>query len=185
MPDTKRLDNFELVLSDGLEKLCHSCGLFEGELLTSPDIDGAWDGYLEKYVADAVLNFNEYPEVAIAWAAYLGMGVAHNWDSDWKAHKDDAYESYYGSRGWDDMDEHIVGDLLHLKEDWAKKVSDCLVGCADAALSLIRHEGIEAQTADGFYCLVRVYCVFFRLGVTAELSRLGYKKVALPKISVS
>ena len=125
-------------------------------------------------MADAVLNFNEYPEAAIAWAAFLGMAVAHNWDTDWEAHKNDSYKSYYGSRGWDDMDEHILWELLCLPEQIGKKISDTLDSCALAALGLIRHEGIEAQTELGFYVLVRTYSVLFRIGAAIELQRLGY-----------
>ena len=128
-------------------------------------------------MADAVLNFNEYPEAAIAWAAFLGMAVAHNWDTDWDAHKNDSYKSYYGSRGWDDMDEHILWELLCLPEQIGKKISDTLDSCALAALGLIRHEGIEAQTDLGFYVLVRTYAVMFRLGAAIELQRLGYQRV--------
>lgn len=174
------LDRFETILSDGLVKLCNGAGVFQGGIMSSPDFDTLWDeSYLKDYTADAVENFNAFPEAAIAWAAYLGMAVAHNWDADWNAHRNDAYSSYYGSRGWDDMDERTVHELLHLKADWAAKIADTLDSCALATLGLIRHEGIEAQTADGFYVLVRAYTVMFRIGVTIELQRLGYTKVVL------
>ena len=124
-----------------------------------------------------MLNCNEYPEAAIAWAGFLGMAVAHNWDVDWEAHKDDPYKSYYGSRGWDDMDEHILWEVLALPEAIGKKLSDTLDSCALAALGLIRHEGIEAQTELGFYVLVRTYSVLYRIGAAIELQRLGYQRV--------
>ncbi len=173
------LDNFETVLEDGLVKLCRSAGLLDsGMLQSSPDIDSKWkDEYLEAYVADAVENFNSYPESTVAWPAFLGMAVAHNWDTDWERHSRDRYCDYYGLRGFDDMDEHILSDILGLDAAAAARLSDSVSGCAVAALSLVRHEGIEAQTADGFFVLVRIYCVMFRLGSAMELKRLGYRMV--------
>ena len=90
--NTADLDRYEAVLEDGLIKVCKGAGLLREEFLRSQDIDDKWDEYQQDYVADAVLNFNEYPEAAIAWAAFLGMAVAHNWDTDWEAHKNDSYK---------------------------------------------------------------------------------------------
>lgn len=175
--NTAYLDRYEAVLEDGLVKICKGAGLLREQFMRSEDIDGKWEQYAQDYVADAVLNFNEYPEAAIAWAGFLGMAVAHNWDVDWEAHKDDPYKSYYGSRGWDDMDEHILWEVLALPEAIGKKLSDTLDSCALAALGLIRHEGIEAQTELGFYVLVRTYSVLYRIGAAIELQRLGYQRV--------
>ena len=88
----------------GLMRVCSGAGLLGDELLSSEDIDSKWEEYIKDYVADAVDNFNEYPEAALAWAGFLGMGVAHNWDANWTFHRHDSYRSYYGNRGWDDMD---------------------------------------------------------------------------------
>lgn len=175
--NTADLDRYEAVLEDGLVKICKGAGLLREQFMRSEDIDGKWEQYAQDYVADAVLNFNEYPEAAIAWAGFLGMAVAHNWDVDWEAHKDDPYKSYYGSRGWDDMDEHILWEVLALPEAIGKKLSDTLDSCVLAALGLIRHEGIEAQTELGFYVLVRTYSVLYRIGAAIELQRLGYQRV--------
>lgn len=177
-PDTAFLDGFERILQDGLVKICDGAGLTAGEILESPDITDKWDVYMKDYVGDAVENFNQYPEAALGWAAFLGMGVAAMWDRDWEKGSAMGYKDYYGSRGWDDMDEHILHDLmyLNLEKDEARKISNCMLSCATATLELIRHEGIEPQTERGFYVLVRAYSVFYRLGATIELKRLGYKK---------
>ena len=181
MENNEYLDNYEQRLELGLLRICEGAGLLESELLRSEDLDQAWEGYIKDYVADAVSNFNDFPEAALAWAAFLGMGVAHNWDTHWTHHRHDSYKSYYGSHGWDDMDEHILHGVLglDLQGKEAKKISDTLQSCALATLGLIRHEGIEAQTATGFYALSRSYGVFFRIGAALELFRLGYKNVKL------
>ena len=176
------LDRYEKTLQEGLLKVCSGEGVLEGVLLGSPDIDAKWEEYLQGYVGDAVANFNRFPEAALGWAAFLGMGVANAWDKDWTSHSGDPYEAYYGPRGWDDMDDHILGDVLHLTPEWQEKLSNVVDNCALATLGLISHEGIETQTALGFYVLVRSYGVLFRIGAAIELHRLGYKKVALPKL---
>lgn len=179
MADTKQLDRFEQTLQDGLVKLCQGSGFLKEGLLETPDLEGKWDEYIKDYIADAVENFNEYPEAALAWAGFLGMGVANRWDVNWEEYGSKPYTYYYGSRKWDDMDEHILYDILKLDAEKGKKVSDMLDSCALACLGLIRHEGIESQTAEGFYCLARAYTVFYRIGASLELERLMYKKVNL------
>ena len=155
--DTKDLDRFEQLLEDGLVKICSGAGLLPADLVRCPDVDGLWDVYIKDYIADAVVNFNEYPEAALAWAGFLGLGVAWAWDADWKRYKDQPYRKWYGARGWDDMDEHILRDVL----------------------GLLQHEGVETQTARGFYLLARAYTVLYRIGAAIELHRLGYKKVLI------
>lgn len=176
MTQQEILDRYEKTLEEGLVKICSGAGLLN-EIISSPDIDAKWDEYTKEYIEDAVANFNDYPEAALAWAAFLGMGVANNWDRDWKKHSKDNYRSYYGSRGWDDMDEHILYRQLKLEKEYARKVSDTLDSCALATLGLIRHEGVEPQTALGFFILARSYTVMFRIGAAIELKRSGYRKV--------
>lgn len=163
MEDSAFLDNYEKTLQLGLSRICSGAGLMGEDLLSSEDIDAKWEEFIKDYVADAVENFNDYPEAALAWAAFLGMGVAHNWDENWTFHRHDKYSDYYGSRGWDNMDEHILRGVLGYQLDSAeaKKISDTLQSCALATLGLIRHEGIEAQTSTGFYALTRSYGVMF------------------------
>lgn len=183
MENQEFLDRYESTLRDGLVKICSGEGLLDtGDILSSPDIDAKWDEYIKDYVADAVSNFNDYSAAAIAWAGFLGMGVAYNWDLNWRLHHKDAYSDYYGRRGWDDMDEHIMHDLLglDLEGDEARKISRVMQSCAYATLGLISHEGIETQTAQGFYVLSRSYTVMYGIGAAIELKRLKYRKVALP-----
>lgn len=179
--DTRDLDRFEQLLEDGLLKICSGAGLLPGELVRNPDLDALWDVYIKDYIADAVVNFNEYPEAALAWAGFLGLGTAWAWDADWQKYKDRPYRKWYGSRGWDDMDEHILRDVLGLSLDShdAKKISDTLQSCALAVLGLLQHEGVETQTSRGFYLLARAYTVLYRVGAAIELDRLGYKKVLI------
>ena len=40
------------------------------------------------------------------------MAVAQWWDQDWGRHHGKGYEALQGSRGFDDMDEHILQNIL-------------------------------------------------------------------------
>lgn len=181
MEQNEFLDRYEKILQDGLVKLCTGAGLLKAELLQSPDVDAKWELYIKDYISDAVVNFNEFPEAAIAFAAYLGLGVAYNWDKAWKKWSDASYKDYYGKHGFDDMDEHIVRDIMgiDLESAEARKLKDTFISCATAALGLISHEGIETQTSQGFYVLARTYSVMYKTGAAISLNKLGYKRVAV------
>lgn len=171
------LNLFQGRLEDELLKLCGSLGVLDGGWMVSPDLEEKWREIAPEYMADAVKEINSYPEVAIAWAGYLGMGYAHLWDKNWRKHSRDGYSKMLGSRGFDDMDEHIVRDILgHPLDSFeAIKISGVLQSCAQCAMGLIRKESVEAQTASAFYIFARCVQVMFCVGVSIELKRLGYK----------
>ena len=173
-----QLDSFQEILEAGLLKVCSALGL-GGEMMISPDIEEKWNEFLKDYVADAVENFNEYPDAALGFAAFLGMAVAFHWDLDWERYKNLSYRDYYGSRGFDNMDDHITHDILLLNDEFDRRLRSCISSCVQATLGLLRHEGIDTSSEQGFYCLVRCYEVLFRIGASLTLSRLGYRREKL------
>ena len=179
------LENFESRIMDELLRLCTQYKVLEGTLLSTEDIDARWHDMAPEYVADAVPNIADYPTVAIAWAGYVGMAVAHLWDSDWAAHCKDEYTSLYGPAGFDDMDENIVQKVLgfHLESLEAKNIEVMMRRLAETALTLIRRENIEPQSPMAFHVYARAIKVMYRLGAAIELKRLGYRfeQVNLPK----
>lgn len=178
------LENFESRITDELLRLCKQYAVLDGTLLATDDIDARWNVLAPEYMADAVPNIADYPTVAIAWAAYLGMAVACQWDGDWASHRNDEYKSYYGEQGFDDMDEHIVRDIIgfHLESQEAKKIEEMMRRLGETALTLIRRERIEPQSPMAFHVYARVVKVMFKIGAAIELKRLGYKfeQVNLP-----
>lgn len=170
-----------------LLKLCTQYKVLEGTLLSTEDIDARWHEIAPEYVADAVPNIADYPTVAIAWAGYVGMAVAHLWDEDWAAHCKDEYKSLYGPAGFDDMDENIVQKILgfHLESQEAKNIEQMMRRLGETALTLIRRENIEPQSPMAFHAFARAIKVMFRIGAAIELKRLGYKfeQVNLPGLN--
>ena len=187
MVDIEYLDRFERKLEEDLLRLCTSYKMLDGVLLESDDINEHWNKLAPEYVADAVGEIANYPVVSVSWAAYLGMAVACAWDTDWVTYVKAPYQAYYGEQGFDDMDEHIVCDLLEypLDSQEAQDIEAMLRRCGQHAVSLIRHEGIEPQSPMAFHVFARAVKAMFRIGAALELKQLGYKfeKVQLPPMA--
>ena len=178
-------DTYEENLLREVLRMCTSLGMLDGELLASEDIDQKWKEWAPEYIAEALPEVNAYPDFAIACAGYAGMAVAHWWDADWGRNHSAKYSSLHGPRGFDDMDEHIVQNILGLALDSveAKQIMNILLCCAQKATTFIQHEQIEHQTVKAFHIFARTVRVMFKIGSALELKRLGYKfqKVDLTK----
>ena len=175
--DIEYLDRFEEKIQNELLKLCTSYGMLDGTLLESEDINEHWKILAPEYVADAVGNIQDYPVVSVAWAGYLGMAVALAWDVNWEHFVKAPYQAYYGTQGFDDMDEHIVRDLLgfELDSEAAKQIEEMMRRCGQAAVSLIRYEQIEPQSVMAFHVFARAVKTMFRMGAAMQLKAMGYK----------
>ena len=178
------LERFEEKLQGELLRLCTSYGMLEGTLLATDDIDNHWNTLAPEYIADAVKEINDYPTVSVAWAAYLGLATAWGWDSDWAEFSQREYKSFYGEQSFDDMDEHILQNIIgiELQSKEAEDLEAMIRRCAQTAVNIIRHEQVEPQSPTAFYIFTRAAKVMFRIGAAIELKRLGYKfeKVDLP-----
>jgi hypothetical protein len=181
MDDSLFYNMFESRMEQDLLKICRNHGMLENHLLQSDDINDKWNSYAPEYMAQSVKEIADYPTVAIAWAAYIGMAVACWWNRDWDKLKDQPYSVLQGERGFDDMDEHIVRDILGLQLEGAeaKKIENVIHSCAEHALGLIRREGIEPQSKKAFYVYARTEQVMFKIGAAIELHRLGYEYTRL------
>ncbi len=169
--------NFNAKLQQLLLQAGCSFATVEGKLLTSPDLDDYWQKLAPEYLSDAVMEIADYPLVSLAWAGYLGMGVANGWDRAWDIASKLPYQYYLGSRGFDDMDERILGDILGVEVSGpaAEEIEDHLRSLAQVALSAIRHENIEPQS-EMAYRVFAISCKqMFRMGASMELKRMGYK----------
>ena len=175
--NAKYYETYEENLLREMLRMCTSLGMLDGELLASEDIDQKWKEWAPEYIAEALPEVNSYPEFAIACAGYAGMAAAQWWDEDWGRHHGAKYETLHGPRGFADMDEFIVPNILSLKLDSveAKQIMNILLCCAQKATTFIQHEHIEAQTVKAFHIFARTVQVMFRIGAALQLKRLGYK----------
>ena len=178
MDEQEYLSQYERRLQDSLVSLCTAYDLMDGVLLENDDIECKFSESLaEPYLRDAVREYRQYPEAAVAWAGYLGMAIAKLWDTDWQAYQQVTYADLQGPRGFDDLDEQIVQRVLghSLDSEPARRIADMLSNCAVEALTMIRHEHIEPQSPRAYYVFARTLQVLYRIGASIELFLLGYK----------
>ena len=90
------------------------------------DVEDKWQNILTAYMPDGVREYNEYPMVSLGWIMFVGMAMAKYWDLDWEkyADKDDIYETLRKQRGFDEMDEYILEEVLEFDEEKCKKITD-------------------------------------------------------------
>ena len=174
--DIQYLIRLEEKMQNELLRLCTERGVLKGVLLATEDIDEHWKILAPEYMGDAVPEIAKYPTVSVSWAAYLGMAVAYGWDADWETFLKMPYQSYYGEQGFDDMDEHIVRDLLRLSLDsrTAKELEATIRSCGEKAVDLIRFEQVPPQSELAFHVFARACKSMFRIGAAIQLKRMGY-----------
>ena len=175
------LNRYEESLRTTLVKRLTDSQWLAGQLLEVEELNEKWRTSAPSYMADAVPEIAKYPLVAIAWAMYLGMGAATLWDKEWNRYKDvdDLHKLMTEPRGFDCMDEYITEILLCLPlgSAEAEKLEDMVRTTAEWAQSLIRKEGIEAQSVMAFHIFARTTKVMFEVGVAVQLRKMGYNYV--------
>ncbi len=177
MEELEYYNNYEKVLEQELLKVCSSAAMLDGVMLGSEDIDDKWNDYANAYMADAIEQINGYPQVAMAWSLYMGLAVAQWWDKDWMGNKDNDYAVFYGTQGFDNLDDHIVVDILGLDLDGveSERITSVAYSCAQCCITMIQKENIEFGSAKAFYVLSRTVKVMYKIGAALWLRRLGYK----------
>jgi len=177
MDEEQYLDDFAARLQEEFNRICRSAEMMGGQFLENDDIDFKFEKLAPGYFGDAVKEIPKYPEVSIAWAGYLGMGVAKLWDFDYQAFTAVEYKDFLGLRGFDDLDEHILISVLgySLDSDEAARINGLMSSLAAAALTLIRHENVEPQSPRAYYVYARAVQAIFRTAASVELHLLGYK----------
>lgn len=180
MENENYLESFEERLTLSLIERCKVKGVVLGDtFLLVDELNEKWDEMAPQYMADAIPQIKDYFSVAIAWGGYLGMGIASIWDTAWAQYQnvEDIYKLISTPRGFDAMDEYIVEDILGLKleSEEALKIEELMRSCAELTVSMIRREGIEPQSSAAFHIFTSSVKVFFKLGVSIELNRIGYK----------
>lgn len=177
MEQNEYLENYELKLYEILMQKARQYQLLDEHLLQSNDLNAVWNKIAPHYLADAIPQIAEYPSVAFAWAAYVGMACAAFWDEDWQhyTHIDNLYTYLRDKRGFDYMDEYISEEVLKLSQTDTEKTENLLRTCAHTATDQIRKENLEPQSEVAFHAFARSTRAFFRLGASIELKKRGYK----------
>ena len=132
-PQTLYLERYEKNLTDRLLRLCTEMGALNGQLLETPDLETVWEAVAQPYVADALPEIPKYPTVAIGWMGFVGMALAHLWETGWAPcaqHPERIYPALRNARGFDALDDHILDNVLGLGEDAAETPQLCFARAA-------------------------------------------------------
>lgn len=148
-----------------------------------PDVEEKWDAILHAYLPDGVREFNEYPMVSLGWTMFLGMALAKFWDEDWEIYGAlntlSLYEGIRDKRGYDEMDEYILEDILKLDEDECKKMTDIVAECASITNTVLRKEEVEPGTKEALEAYMESLHQMYLMGMAVQFNAMGYKMLGL------
>lgn len=148
-----------------------------------PDVEDKWNAMLHAYLPDGVREFNEYPMVSLGWTMFLGMALAKFWDEDWEIYGAlntlSLYEGIRDKRGFDEMDEYILEDILKLDEEGCKKMTDIVAECASITNTVLRKESVEPGTKEALEAYMESLHQMYLMGMAVQLNAMGYKMLGL------
>lgn len=146
-----------------------------------PDVEDKWSLVARAYMPDGAREFQQYPVVSLGWMMLIGMAMAYYWDTDWEknAARTDFYEKLRDMRGYDNMDEAVVQDLLGYRDEAAEKVTELVAECASRVYGLLSHEHVEPGTEAALGCYIGALHQLYLAGMAMELNALGYHMTPL------
>lgn len=148
-----------------------------------PDVEEKWQELLQAYLPDGVREFNEYPMVSLGWVMFIGMAMAKFWDEDWEVYGAlntlSLYEGLRNKRGFDEMDEYILEDVLKLDEEGCKKMTETVAECASITSTLLRKEDVEPGTKEALQAYLDSLHQMYLMGMAVQLNAMGYKMLGL------
>lgn len=172
------MENFEEKVKKDLHQYLVKMERVDEKLPECPDVEELWPGVERAYMPDAVREFTDYPIVSLGWIMFVGMGLAKYWDIDWEKYGKENGEKLYtdmrDAKGYDNMDDYILYDVLQLDKEEGEKVSDIVGECAARVLSAIQHSGIEAGTEEAVEAFRGALHALYIMGMAMELNALGY-----------
>lgn len=176
----------EKVRKDLVDYLQHKEAL-DQHVPECPDVEERWGGMVRAYIADGAREFQEYPVVSLGWMMFIGMTMAFYWDHDWSKYSvmtdEQIYTNLRDLKGFDNIDEAVVEDILGYKGESAEKVSELVAECASRVLNLINHEHVEPGTEAALGCYIAALHQLYLAGMAMQLNALGYHMTPL-KVSI-
>ncbi len=146
-----------------------------------PDVEEKWGEIARAYMPDGAREFQEYPVVSLGWMMLMGMTMAYYWDTDWSKHsaRKAIYEEVRDMKGYDNMDETVVQDILGYAGEAAEKITELVAECASRVYGILSHEHIEPGTQAALGCYIAALHQLYLSGMAMELNALGYHMTQL------
>lgn len=170
--------DFEKQTQEDLHKYLAGLGKVDKILPETPDIQDLWPDVLKSYLPDGVREFADYPVVSLGWMMFIGMAVAYYWDIDWEKHSKEGGKAIYGrlrdEKGFDNLDDYILEEVLGLDTEKSGEVSKIVGECAARTLSALHRAPFEAGTEEAAKAYVGALHALYTMGAAMELNDLGY-----------
>lgn len=176
--------NFEESVRKNLVDFLIVHGALDSHVPECPDVEAKWPEIAQSYIPDGVREFEGYPTVSLGWMMFIGMAMAYYWDKDWTAASEweTPYAEIREKRGFDNLDEAVVEDILGYTGQTAEKVTKLVGDCASRVLSQLRHAPVEAGTEVAFRHYVACLHQLYLAGMAMELNALGYHMTPLNQV---
>ena len=152
------------------------CGVVDEHLPECPDVEAKWPPVAEAYLPDGAREFANYPVASLGWMMFIGMAIAKYWDVDWEKYGsvDDLYTPMRDKRGFDNLDEYILDEVLDLHGDAAEQMQTLAGECAERTKRAIFALDIEPGTVDAFKAYVAGLQCMYQMGMALQLNAMGY-----------
>lgn len=169
--------NFETLLIKNLTEYLLPKGAIDIPLPDCPDVQDKWQSIAEAYLPDGIREFSQYPAASLGWPMLIGMAMATFWDDEWNIYSNipDVYAYLRNKRGFDQMDEYILEEVLKLDNQQKQHVSQLASDCAAYTLAFMRRQNIEPATSQAFKAYVSCIHAMYLMGMAIQLKTLGYK----------
>ena len=144
-----------------------------------PDVETKWPAIAEAYLPDGAREFASYPVASLGWMMFIAMAVAKFWDTDWERYDkvDDLYLMLRDKRGYDNLDEYILDEVLDLHGDDAEQMQNLVGDCAERVKRALFTLDIEPGTVEAFKAYVACLHTMFQMGMAVQLKSMGYHMV--------
>ena len=175
------MNDFPTILLNDIHRFLVERGVVDERLPECPDVEGKWPAIAEAYLPDGVREFANYPVASLGWMMFIAMAVAKFWDEDWQRYdKDpDLYLMLRDKRGYDNLDEYILDEVLDLHGDAAEQMQTLVGDCAERVKRLLYKQDIEPGTADAFKAYVACLQTMYHMGMAVQLKAMGYHMTKL------
>lgn len=179
--DKQLVDSFEAKVREDIVGFLQKKEALDAHVPECPDVEERWSIVARSYMPDGAREFKDYPVVSLGWMMLIGMAMAFYWDSDWEKHagRTDLYEKLRDMRGYDNLDEAVVQDLLGYRGEAAEKMTELVAECASRVYSLLSHEHVEPGTSAALGCYIAALHQLYLAGMAMELNALGYHMTPL------
>ena len=154
-------------------------GAVDERLPECPDVEGKWPAIAEAYLPDGAREFADYPVASLGWMMFIAMAVTKFWDLDWVKYDqvEDLYLMLRDKRGYDNLDEYILDEVLEFEGDAAEQMQTLVGDCAERVKRALFARDFEPGTVEAFKGYVACLQTMYHMGMAMQLKFMGYHMV--------